>query len=126
MNNVDLRIIARATDEENTPKLKMAGSDRVFSPNFVEAVQLAAHMLHPHTGAFWRMAMDENNPLRYTEVHVDDITGLAGKTCAQIKQSEHHLVMSIFRDNRYMNLPDPDQRCQAGDVLVVLTEHELP
>ena len=126
LNNTSLRIIARATEEENIPKLKMAGSDRVFSPNLVEAVQLTAHMLHPHTGAFWRMAMDENYPLRYTEVYVDDTSGLAGKTCAQIKQSEHHLVMSIFRDNHYINLPDPDRRCQAGDVLVVTTEQELP
>jgi len=126
MNNVGLRIIARVTEEENSPKLKMAGSDRVFSPNFVEAIQLTAHMLHPHTGAFWRMAMDENNPLRYTEVYVDDIPGLAGKTCAQIKLSENYLVMSIFRDNRYINLPEPDQRCQAGDVLIVLTEQKLP
>jgi voltage-gated potassium channel len=126
LNNTGLRIIARATEEENAPKLKMAGSDRVFSPNLVEAVQLTAHMLHPHTGAFWRMAMDENNPLRYTEIFVDDIPGLAGKTCAQIKQSEHYLVMSIFRDNRYLNLPDPDQRCQAEDVLVVVTEKKPP
>ena len=126
LDNVGLRIIARTTEEENAPKLKMAGSDRVFSPNFVEAVQLTAHMLHPHTGAFWRMAMDENNPLRYTEVYVDDIPGLAGKTCAQIKQSEHYLVMSIFRDNRYLNLPDLDHRCLAGDVLVVVTKQKLP
>ena len=126
LNNLSMRIIARTTEEENAPKLKMAGADRVFSPNFVEAVQLTAHMLFPHTGAFWRMAMDENNPLRYTEVNVDDIPGLAGKTCAQIKESEHFLVMSIFRDDGYMNLPDPDKRCQAGDVLVVVTEQELP
>ena len=124
MNNTGLRIIARATDEENTPKLKMAGADNVLSPNLVEAVQLTAHMLHPHTGTFWRMSMDENNPLRFSEVFVDDVPGMAGKTCAQIKKSDHYLVMSIHRDGRYLNLPEPDQRCQPGDVLVVVTEQK--
>lgn len=120
--NEGLRIIARTIEEENTPKLIMAGANRVFSPNLVEAVQLTAHMLHPHTGAFWRMTMDENNPLRYTEVYVDHASSLAGKTCAQIKVSDHYLVMSIFRDNQYLNLPDPDQVCQVGDVLVVVMD----
>jgi voltage-gated potassium channel len=122
MNNPDLRIIARTVEEENTQKLKMAGADRVFSPNFVEATQLTTHMLHPHTGAFWRMTMDETVPLRYAEVYVDADSKLAGMACAQIKKSEAYLVMSIFRDNQYLNLPDPDVICQAGDVLVVLTE----
>ena len=121
LHNEELRIIARTSEEEITLKLKMAGADSVFSPNIVEAVQLTANMLHPHTGAFWRMAMDENDPLRYTEVAVDDFPGLVGRTCAQIKLSEHYLVTSIFRDNQYLNLPDPDQRCQPGDVLIVIT-----
>lgn len=119
--NEKLRIIARTSDEELTLKLRMAGADHVFSPNIVEAVQLTAHMLHPHTGAFWRMSMDENNPLRFTEVIVDELSGLAGKSCAEIKLSERYLVMSIFRDKQYLNLPDPDQRCRNGDVLVVVT-----
>ncbi len=122
MNNTDLRIIARTVEEENTLKLKMAGADRVFSPNFVEATQLTTHMLHPHTGAFWRMTMDETVPLRYTEVYVDAASKLSGMTCAQIKSSEDYLVMSIFRDKQYINLPDPDEICQVGDVLVVMTE----
>lgn len=125
LDNEDLRIIARTVDEENFPKLKMAGSSRVFSANLVEAVQLTAHMLHPHTGAFWRMTMDETNPLRYTEIFVDDHPHLAGKTCAEIKMSDQYLVMSIFREGQYINLPDPDHVCQPGDVLVVVTEDQL-
>lgn len=124
LHNKELRIIARTVEEENFPKLKMAGATRVFSANLVEAVQLTAHMLHPHTGTFWRMTMDENNPLHYTEVVVDDYPHLAGKTCAEIKLSAHYLVMSIFREGQYLNLPDPDQVCQRGDVLVVVTEEE--
>jgi voltage-gated potassium channel len=122
LDNENLRIIARTVEEENFPKLKMAGSSRVFSANLVEAVQLTAHMLHPHTGAFWRMTMDETVPLRYTEVIVDDHPHLAGKTCAEIKINDHYLVMSIFRKGQYINLPDPDDICQPGDVLIVVTE----
>ena len=122
MGNTKLRVIARTVEEENTLKLKMAGADRVFSPNFVEATQLTTHMLHPHTGAFWRMTMDETVPLRYSEVYVEADSKLAGMTCAQIKSSEDYLVMSIFRDREYFNLPDPDEACQVGDVLVVMTE----
>lgn len=122
LHNEGLRIIARTVEEENLPKLKMAGSSRVFSSNLVEAVQLTAHMLHPHTGTFWRMTMDETNPLHYTEVFVEEHPHLAGKTCAEIKVSDRYLVMSIFRAGQYLNLPDPDETCQPGDVLVVVTE----
>ncbi len=122
LDNKELRIIARAKDEENSRKLQMAGANQVFSPNFVEAAQLAANMLHPHTGAIWRMSMSEKEPLRFTEVYVDQEPGLAGKSCAEIKIDSGHLVISIYRDNQYLNLPDPGERCQPGDVLIILTE----
>lgn len=122
LENEELRIIARAIDEENSKKLMMAGADQVFSPNFVEAAQLAANMLHPHTGAIWRMTMSEKEPLRFTEVHVDQESEMIGKSCAEIKIDSGHLVMSIYRDNQYLNLPDPGERCQPGDVLIILTE----
>jgi voltage-gated potassium channel len=122
LENNGLRIIARATDEENSKKLKMAGANQVFSPNFVEAAQLAANMLHPHTGAIWRMTMSEKEPLRFTEVHVDGEPDMIGKSCAEIKIDSGHLVMSIYRDGRYLNLPDPGERCQPGDVLIIITE----
>lgn len=118
----DLRIIARTVEEENYSKLIMAGADRVLSANIVEAAQLTAHMLHPHTGALWRMTMDEGSPLHYTEVIVDKGSNLAGKSCAEIKVNESYLVMSIHRDGHYLNLPDPDEICRPGDVLVVVTE----
>ena len=90
--------------------------------DFVEAAQLAANMLHPHTGAIWRMTMSEKEPLRFTEVHVDGEPDMIGKSCAEIKIDSGHLVMSIYRDGRYLNLPDPGERCQSGDVLIIITE----
>ncbi len=122
LENKELRIIARATEEENSRKLMMAGANQVFSPNFVEAAQLAANMLHPHTGAIWRMTMSEKEPLRFTEVHVDQAPEMVGKSCAEIKIDSGHLVMSIYRDKQYLNLPDPGERCQPGDVLIIITE----
>jgi voltage-gated potassium channel len=122
LGNEDLRIISRAIEEENIGKLHMAGADRVFSPNFVEAVQLSANMLHPHTGSLWRMAMSEASPLRFSEIHADNEPGIVGKTCAEIKQTAGSLVLSIFRDGEYLNVPNPEERCREGDVLVIMTE----
>ncbi len=68
------------------------------------------------------MTMSEKEPLRFTEVYVDQDPEMVGKSCAEIKIDSGHLVMSIYRDNQYLNLPDPGERCQPGDVLIIMTE----
>ena len=120
----DLFIIGRTETDDGARKLKRAGADRVISPYFIGAQQMAQTALRPAVVDFVELATGTNNlELSMEEIAVSQTSKLANQKIleANLRQRFGVIVVGIQRDSRHMEFnPPPDSTIHAGDTLVVL------
>ena len=125
----DLKIIARASEEEAIPKLKRAGADEVVSPYHFVGHRIAQLFLHPHVMDFVDTAFGhEAIDLKIEEVTVDDSSALAGKTLANwdVWQRTGVIVLALKKAGGRLKFNPPlDSVIDRGDYLIVVggSEH---
>jgi voltage-gated potassium channel len=64
MLNKKIRIVSRMIDQKLEPKLKMAGADRVVSPNTIGALRMASEMIRPTSQQPGRSEDQSDNRIR--------------------------------------------------------------
>ena len=120
----DLLVISRATEPESEGKLKLAGADRIVSPQTVGARRIAAMALDPSLARFVDLVVEGDlveleieqltvpgeSPLDGSSLRESRIRELSGATILAIEAS---------RDGVQLN-PDPDRLLAGGDVLVAI------
>jgi voltage-gated potassium channel len=120
----DLRIIARASEEEATSKLLRAGASHVLSPYYFVGNRIAQLLLRPNVLDFIDTAFGkERLDVEIGEVRIQKGCSLEGKNLGDgifhqqggaivlgIKPTEGHLVFN----------PAPEARIHAGDCLIVI------
>lgn len=120
----DLKIIARASEEEATSKLFRAGASQVLSPYYFVGHRIAQLFLRPNVLDFIDTAFGtERLDIEIGEVRVLDHSPLVGKTLADstIRQSAGVMVLGVKRADGAMTFnPPPDARIGAGDCLIVI------
>jgi len=120
----DLRIIARASEEEATSKLIRAGASQVLSPYYFVGHRIAQLFLRPNVLDFIDTAFGtERLDIEIGEVRVLDHSPLVGKTLADsaIRQAAGVMVLGVKRADGAMTFnPPPDARIGAGDCLIVI------
>jgi voltage-gated potassium channel len=120
----DLFIIARVESDDAEHKLKRAGADRVISPYQIGASHMVQTALRPAVVDFVQLATSsEHLDLSMEQVHVDQHSGLVGKTLvdAGIRQKFGVIIVGIRRSGGGMEFnPAPEAVIKAGDELVVL------
>lgn len=124
-----LTIVARAYREQTLQKLYVAGADHVVSPNLTGGERMASVLLRPQVVSFLDVATrGEGLDLRLEQVHVPPGSPFDGQTLAvaKIPQKTGLIVIatrpvdSAGRDGAWVYNPGPEQRVQAGDVLIVM------
>lgn len=127
--NPDLKIIARASEEEAKPKLLQAGANEVVSPYHFVGRRIAHILLRPHVIDFIETAVGiERLDIQIEEVPVPEGSPLVGKTLgsADIRQSTGVLILALKRADGTMSFnPTPDAVIQSGDCLIAIgaTDH---
>jgi voltage-gated potassium channel len=122
LSNPGLRIVTRVIDEENKGKLLAAGADEALSANVIGGFQMASHMLQPEVGRFWdHLLFGDEEVLRLTDIHVGQNPHLAGKSVKEIRQEQGQVVIVIKREGFYHYTPEPEERVEANDTLIVIT-----
>lgn len=120
----DLKIIARASEEEATSKLFRAGASQVLSPYYFVGHRIAQLFLRPNVLDFIDTAFGtERLDIEIGEVRVLDNSPLVGKTLADsaIRQQAGVMVLGVKRADGAMTFnPPPDARIGAGDCLIVI------
>jgi voltage-gated potassium channel len=123
-----LLIIARASEEEATPKLLRAGATRVLSPYHFVGHRIAQLLLRPNVLDFIDTAFgSERVDIEIEEVRVPDKSQLVGKTlaAADIRQNTGVLVLALKRANGTMDFnPSPEVVIQSGDCLIAIGSGE--
>jgi voltage-gated potassium channel len=127
----NLKIVARAVDEETLDKLSRAGANHAISPNITGGVRMASMLLRPSVVSFLDVATtgigDMTLRLEETEIPPDSPfvgISLAG---ARIRESTGLIVLALKRGGERSQLqynPGPETRLETGDVMIVLGREE--
>jgi voltage-gated potassium channel len=123
--NPNLKIIARASEEEAEKHLLTAGADRVVSPYNFAGYRIAQTFMRPHVVDFFDTAMNQQKPLEIEEVQVQAGSRVAGQTLegSRIRQEMGVIVLAIKGEDSHMRFnPPPDEMIHQGDHLIAMGE----
>jgi voltage-gated potassium channel len=119
----EITIIARAVEDGAEERLRLAGADRVLNPYRVGGTRLAITALKPTVTDFVEASlMGTSVELELAEVTVDPSSDLVGKTLAgaEVRKRFGVIVVALTHEGKSIFNPGPDERIEAGDVLVAL------
>lgn len=120
----DLFVVARARLDSSEEKLRRAGADRVVNPQRIGGARMAAFVLQPNVAEFVDVVMHEGRlEFRLEEVAVPARSAIAGCTLreAHVRDRTGALVLALRHpDGSFTTNPDPDERIEAGDVLIAV------
>lgn len=122
--NPELRIIAKAVEPDNEPKIRRAGADEVINPTWIGGVRMVGALLNPAVVRFMdEMVRDRVDPHRVEEFRILEGSPIAGKALRDAGLREHGeaLVMAVRGpDGRLVYNPRGDSVIQPGHTLMVL------
>ena len=120
----DLKIIARASEEEAIPKLLRAGASQVLSPYHFVGHRIVQLLLRPNVLDFIDTAFGtERLDIEIGEVRIPEKSVLANKTLADsaLREQSSVIVLAVkSSDGRTTFNPSPDTLIRAGDCLIVI------
>lgn len=120
----DLKIIARASEEEATSKLLRAGASQVLSPYYFVGSRIAQLLLRPNVLDFIDAAFGtERLDVQIGEVRVHERSSLVGKTLGDsvFRQQAGVIVLGVKPDDGAMVFnPAPETLIRADDYLIVI------
>lgn len=126
MLNKNIRIISRMIDPKLEPKLKMAGANRVVSPNTIGALRMASEMIRPTVVDFLdRMLRSKQGNLRIHQIEIRENSAIAGKNLHEsgLKAKFNLLILAVRHDNGEIEFnPQPSQVLNAGMTLIIMGE----
>jgi voltage-gated potassium channel len=120
----DLRIIARASEEEATSKLLRAGASHVLSPYYFVGNRIAQLLLRPNVLDFIDTAFGkERLDVEIGEVQVQNGSRLCGKNLgdSMFHQQGGAIVLGIKpAEGHFVFNPAPEALVHPGDCLIVI------
>ncbi len=126
MLNKEIRIVSKMIDQNLAPKLKMAGANRVVSPNTIGALRMASEMIRPTVVDFLDSMLRSNRGnLRIHQITVSEDSGLIEKNIRESGINDKYglLVLATKHKNKEIEFnPSPDQILTKGMTLIVMGE----
>jgi len=123
--NPQLRIIARASEDDAEKHLLTAGADSVVSPYHFAGQRIAQSFLRPHVVSFLDTATTHlGMDLEIGEIPVPPGSAFCGKTIetSRIRQERGVIILAIKRGQGMRFNPSPDDRIETGDCLIAMGE----
>ena len=124
--NPDLRIGARASDEEASKKLKQAGANTVFTPYSFTGYRIAQALLRPEVSNFLGIASaveQSEMDLDIEEYHVTASSRCKGRTidASGLTDALDVVVLAITKPGDSLRFnPPADTPVELADVLIVM------
>jgi len=123
--NPNLKIIARASEDDAEKHLLTAGADSVVSPYHFAGQRIAQSFLRPHVVSFLDTATTHlGMDLEIGEIEVNRGSAFSGKTIetSRIRQDRGVIILAIKREHGMRFNPSPDDRIEPGDCLIAMGE----
>jgi voltage-gated potassium channel len=125
--NPKARIVTKAVELENEPKIMRAGADAIVSPNRMGGMRLVSELVRPKVMQFLDNMLTVTKNLRFEEVEIPGDSPWVGHTLRSvpIRDRTNLLVVALhLADGSYMYNPSPDHALDAGTQLIVMGESE--
>ncbi|MCB1184076.1 potassium channel protein [bacterium] len=126
--NDKLYILARATDDAASEKIKRAGADRVISPYVIGGMRIVQALLRPTVYDFMDIATQGGGmELMFEELPIGDGSNLDGVALRDsgIRADYDIIVIAVKKPSgRMVFNPGPGQELAKGDVLITLGDRE--
>lgn len=117
-------IVARAEDENAELKMLRAGADKVISPYKIGAVRMALAALEPALTEFLDLTAHEVGlDLEIEQLKIEKGSEIDGKTIkdAAIRARTGVTILALKKNDQKLKLQiEPDERLEAGDIIIVL------
>ena len=123
--NPQLRIIARASEDDAEKHLLTAGADSVVSPYHFAGQRIAQSFLRPNVVSFLDTATTHlGMDLEIGEIPVPAGSTFCGKTIetSRIRQERGVIILAIKRGLGMRFNPSPEDRIETGDCLIAMGE----
>jgi len=125
--NPNLRIVARAAEEQAEAKLLRAGADHVVAPTIIGGHRMAVALTKPAVSEFMDSITASELGLGFEQVEVDAASSLIGKELRStpIRSELDVVIVSIRRQSGevFFN-PSAETVIEGGDILVAIGRAE--
>lgn len=121
--NPNLRIVARAAEEQAESKLLRAGANHVVAPTIIGGHRIAVALTKPAVSEFMDSITANELGLVFEQVEVDAASDLVGRELGDtpIRAQLDVVIISIRRqDGQSIFSPTRDVRVEAGDILIAI------
>ena len=121
--NPNLRIVARAAEEQAEAKLLRAGANHVIAPTIIGRHRMAVALTKPAVSEFIDSITANELGLGFEQVEVDAASHLAGKELRSTPiRSELDVVVISIRRHKGEIIFNPSGDCQieTGDILIAI------
>jgi voltage-gated potassium channel len=125
--NPNLRIVARAVEQQGETKLMRAGADHVVAPTIIGGHRLALALTKPIVSAFVNAFTEHELALRFEECEVADDSLMAGEPLDSVlsRPDVDVVIMSIRRpDGEIVFNPPREFTVKSGDILIAIGRAE--
>lgn len=121
--NPNLRIVARAAEEQAEAKLLRAGANHVVAPTIIGGHRMAVALTKPAISEFMDSITANELGLAFEQVEVDAASGLVGQELRNtpIRSELDVVIISIRRqDGAMLFNPAGDAAIENGDILIAI------
>ncbi len=121
--NPNLRIVARAAEEQAEAKLLRAGANHVVAPTIIGGHRMAVALTKPAISEFMDSITADELGLAFEQVEVDAASALVGQELRStpIRSELDVVIISIRRQNGEMLFnPAGDATIENGDILIAI------
>ncbi|HYV24652.1 MAG TPA: potassium channel protein [Pyrinomonadaceae bacterium] len=121
--NPNLRIVARAAEEQAEAKLLRAGANHVIAPTIIGGHRMAVALTKPAVSEFMDSITANELGLGFEQVEVNAASHLSGKELrwTPIRSELDVVVISIRRhEGEIIFNPSGDCRIESGDILIAI------
>jgi voltage-gated potassium channel len=125
--NPNLRIVARAAEEQAEAKLLRAGANHVVAPTIIGGHRLAVALTKPAVSEFMDSITANELGLGFEQVEVDSASSLVGQELrsTSIRSELDVVIISIRRqDGEVVFNPAEHALIQSGDILIAIGRAE--
>ena len=125
--NPNLRIVARAAEEQAEAKLLRAGANHVVAPTIIGGHRMAVALTKPAVNEFMESITASELGLGFEQVEVDAGSSLVGKElrATPIRAKLDVVIVSIRRQSgEILFNPAAEATVEAGDILIAIGRAE--
>ena len=116
-----IKVIARVNDINIISKFEYAGADHLLMPNRVVNTMVHTAITQPTMYKAVHAILTGKSIARIDEIHVHEFHSIVGKSIQELDfKSNKLLFMGIEREGKFIFSPDPSEKIQSYDILLVM------